>query len=294
MLGTRVLTAAIVLVVLVAAALLATPLIFDVVLLVIVGLACYEWGRLLGLGGAASAGLTGAFVLTGAFALSGTAPAALLAQGQGVPFLPIYLIASFCWVIAIPLSLQSFETLGGKRWTGKLLAFVLLFAAWGALLQADGLGKGFLLSVLLIVWVADTAAYFAGRAFGKRKLAPRISPGKTWEGVAGALIANLLLAVILVAFEDVVSKSLGLTLFSLLNAELGFVSMLLLTLGLTLISVAGDLYESLLKRLAGVKDSGRLLPGHGGVLDRIDALIAVMPVAMAVVSMIQSGIFTGL
>jgi phosphatidate cytidylyltransferase len=118
----------------------------------------------------------------------------------------------------------------------------------------------YLLSVLAIVWIADIGAYFAGKAFGKRKLAPSISPGKSWEGAIGGWIAVLLL-----------------TALSLLSPSLS--DTLVLTL-LAVASVVGDLFESQLKRRAGMKDSSALLPGHGGVLDRIDALIPVLPLAV--------------
>jgi len=124
----------------------------------------------------------------------------------------------------------------------------------------------------LNVWIADTAAYFSGRAFGRRKLAPQVSPGKTWEGVYGGLAAVGLYALALVplaaegGFKGVV-------------APLSVIVWIALALALAALSVVGDLCESLLKRQAGVKDSGRLLPGHGGVLDRIDALLAAMPAA---------------
>jgi phosphatidate cytidylyltransferase len=141
--------------------------------------------------------------------------------------------------------------------------------------------------------VADTAAYFAGRAFGRHKLAPAISPGKTREGVVGAVLANLVLAAGLAQAGLVSSANPAGTLFSMLQINLGWPLMLLITVLLTLVSVAGDLYESLLKRACGVKDSGRLLPGHGGVLDRVDAALAVFPVTMCIVSLIQTGLLKG-
>jgi len=130
-----------------------------------------------------------------------------------------------------------------------------------------------LLSVLFIVWLADTAAYFAGRAFGKRKLAPHISPGKTWAGVAGAVVA--VIGVALIAYQ--VAPGAGL-LSSRLLSTLGFVGAVLLG-AIVLLSIVGDLFESLLKRQAGVKDSSHLLPGHGGFYDRVDALLPALPLA---------------
>jgi phosphatidate cytidylyltransferase len=122
------------------------------------------------------------------------------------------------------------------------------------------------------VWVADIAAYFAGRAFGRRKLAPAISPGKTWEGVYGALAAVVLYALALVPL----ARAAG---YPREPTALAIAAWIVLALALTALAVGGDLFESLLKRLAGVKDSGTLLPGHGGILDRIDALLAALPLA---------------
>ena len=127
-------------------------------------------------------------------------------------------------------------------------------------------------AAMATVWIADTAAYFAGRRFGRRKLAPSISPGKTWEGVYGALAAVALYALALVPL----ARTAGFAGDPGVPATLAFVAFTML---LAAVSVVGDLYESMLKRQAGAKDSGTLLPGHGGVLDRIDALIAAMPFA---------------
>ena len=133
----------------------------------------------------------------------------------------------------------------------------------------------FLLSVLVIVWLADTGAYFAGRAFGRRKLAPSISPGKSWEGAIGGWLLVLLVAAGVLAS--------GLQAPTLVSHFAGTHGLALGALALTVLvafSVVGDLFESQLKRQAGVKDSSALLPGHGGVLDRIDALLPVLPLAL--------------
>ena len=122
------------------------------------------------------------------------------------------------------------------------------------------------------VWIADTAAYFAGRAFGRRKLAPAISPGKTWEGVYGALAA---VAAYALALWPAARRAGGFD-DSGIAPLAGWIAAALV---LAALSVVGDLFESLLKRQAGVKDSGSILPGHGGILDRIDALLAAMPAA---------------
>ena len=125
---------------------------------------------------------------------------------------------------------------------------------------------------MAIVWIADSAAYFTGRAFGRHKLAPRVSPGKTWEGVYGALVAVAIYALALVPLAEAAGRSGGLNSWAI-------VVWVVCALALVALSIEGDLFESLLKRNADVKDSGHLLPGHGGVLDRIDALLAAMPAA---------------
>ncbi|MEM7565178.1 MAG: phosphatidate cytidylyltransferase [Pseudomonadota bacterium] len=135
-------------------------------------------------------------------------------------------------------------------------------------------GAEMLLFLFTLVWIADIGAYFSGRRFGKHKLAPLISPGKTWEGVAGGVLLNLIWIMLIFQVFD----GWGIPLIA-------FVSIAVAT---SAISVVGDLFESILKREAGVKDSGRLLPGHGGVLDRIDGVIAATPVFVAGVMMVNA------
>jgi phosphatidate cytidylyltransferase len=125
-------------------------------------------------------------------------------------------------------------------------------------------GAVWLLFVLLLVWTADIGAYFAGRRWGKRKLAPRVSPGKSWEGVYGGLAATTLLAMLFALWQPL--------------GPMGGVALVVITAVVTLTSVLGDLFESMLKRYRNIKDSSQLLPGHGGVLDRIDSLTAAIPI----------------
>ena len=162
-----------------------------------------------------------------------------------------------------------------------ILGLILLPAAWFALMYLHHTGITMLFSALAIVWVADVAAYFAGRRFGKRKLAPRISPGKTWAGVGGAMLGVLALSsVIHVAWPRGPLFSNSLFDHSVMLAVV-VLAVLVAT------SILGDLFESLLKRQAGRKDSSQLLPGHGGVLDRIDALLPVLPAAVLIQRWIQ-------
>jgi phosphatidate cytidylyltransferase len=161
-----------------------------------------------------------------------------------------------------------------------VLGWWLLWAAWLALAQARVVGINFLLSVLCLVWMADIAAYFGGRAFGRRKLAPSISPGKSWEGVWSGMAGVLLLAAFWIWLVDAAGGVDGPSLFTRLCCA-GLALLLRGAAGCWRLSVVGDLVESLVKRAAGAKDSSRLLPGHGGVLDRVDALLPVLPAALA-------------
>ncbi len=289
MLGTRVLTAAVALIILIGAAFVAPPFAFDVLLLAIVSAACFEWLKLLDLSSQKSGLIAAALFGLSVSAFYSVPAIAQLSIGLGSAMVWLYAVAAMFWVVGVPFALSTRRALGGKRLAGQVLAIFLCLVTGFALLHADGLGKGFLLSVLLLVWVADTAAYFSGRALGKRKLAPQISPGKTWEGVVGALLANTAMAIVLASMNWVSQANPAGTVFSWMASSLGYPLMIAFTILLTLVSVAGDLYESLLKRIAGVKDSGNLLPGHGGVFDRIDALLAVFPVTMFLVALMQSG-----
>jgi phosphatidate cytidylyltransferase len=179
----------------------------------------------------------------------------------------------------------------GLRLLGGLMA---LWLAWLAVSQARVIGIDFLLSVLVLVWAADIFAYIAGRTFGgkftKRKLALSISPGKSWEGVWGAIAGVVLLTILWVALEKINAASGHLSissgsLYARLWTQHGALLMLMSVVFLVAMSVSGDLVESLVKRGAGVKDSSGLLPGHGGVLDRVDALLPTLPLAMMFISL---------
>lgn len=178
----------------------------------------------------------------------------------------ILLVAGLWWAsVVILLALYDTNWLQ-SRWLQLVLkfsGFIVLVPAWLALTSLHSLDPRMLMYLLTLIWVADIAAYFVGKRFGKNKLAPNLSPGKSREGLWGALVASMTLSII------------GVYLFELdKKVWIYFGCLCLLT---ALISVVGDLYESLLKRKAGVKDSGKILPGHGGVLDRIDSLTAAAP-----------------
>ncbi len=164
----------------------------------------------------------------------------------------------------------------GPRWLRGLVGCLVLIPAWAALVSLHGrttYGVYLVLTLFVLIWSADIAAFFAGRRWGRRRLASRVSPGQSWEGVMGALLA--VFAVALAAGIPLGYSRAGLGLF------------LLLCLGTALISVLGDLTESVFKRQAGVKDSGHLLPGHGGVLDRIDSLTAAAPLFAAGIAVLS-------
>ena len=162
-----------------------------------------------------------------------------------------------------------------------------LWAAWLAAVQARTWGINFLLSIFLLVWVADVFAYFSGRALGlkftRNKLAPSISPGKSWEGVWGGMLGVILLAVAWVLADASFEASVA-SFYSRL-AAVGWWFLFLGAIAMAAMSVVGDLVESLVKRSAGAKDSSNLLPGHGGVLDRVDALLPTLPIAMMLASL---------
>lgn len=274
MLKQRIITALVLLVLLLPA--LLWPLLwpFALLMLVMIGAAGWEWGRLNGL-------TEGPALLLGL----AIAAAGLLAYASGwalqVPPL-LWWFATALWVLGGTWVLAR----GVARWPRLpmalrlLLGAVLLGLVWLALTQAKARGVNFLLSVFVLVWAADIAAYFGGRAFGRRKLAPAISPGKSWEGVWSGMLGVLLLAAAWIAFDRGTGQAVP-SLFSELQGRLGLVAGVLALLFLTALSVVGDLFESLVKRSAGAKDSSSLLPGHGGVFDRIDALLPVFPLALA-------------
>ncbi len=193
----------------------------------------------------------------------------------------LYGLSALFWVMMVPFWLL-------KRWhvtsvSGlALVGWIVVVPTIFALMTLKSTSPWVLLLFMAVLWVSDTAAYFAGRAFGKRKLAPAISPGKTWEGVAGALGGVLVYAVavgIWAAMTPGQSASMAVR-----TIGIAWIPLILL---LAVLGILGDLFESWIKRCAGVKDSGRLLPGHGGILDRIDALTATLP--LAALLMLENG-----
>lgn len=188
------------------------------------------------------------------------------------------LIAGCIWWTIALLLVQGYPSsalLWGHKILRLLMGLLVLIPTWVALVyvRQQEAGAWLVLLLMLIVAMADSGGYFAGKRFGKHKLASAVSPGKTWEGFAGGLIANCVLALIL-----------SLTL------ELSLLLMLVLVVPTSLVSVLGDLLESMLKRQAGIKDSGTILPGHGGILDRVDGVTAAAPVFA--LALLASGAFS--
>ncbi len=269
MLKTRVLTAAVLLAVLLSALFLLPRNGWIAFCALLLGIAAWEWGALAGLA-AAGRSIYTAFVI-GLFVLPEVLEVSR-ADGLYVPIW-IYCAAALFWIILVPLWMWRRPQMDGRALllTAGAIALVPAFAA---AVDLRSVRPSLLVAVLATVWISDSAAYFIGRRFGKRKLAPAISPGKTWEGVAGALAAVALYALAWASLSGPAGLSLGPG-----RAQLGPAWILPVLLGLAVAGMIGDLLESLIKRQAGVKDSGALLPGHGGVLDRIDAPLAMLPLA---------------
>jgi phosphatidate cytidylyltransferase len=198
-----------------------------------------------------------------------------LGRAGALALVPIYGVALAFWLGGAPLWLRRRP---GAPASGLVLAvgWVVLIPTFLALVHLRNIHPATLLAFMLLVWIADIAAYFAGRRFGRRKLAPNVSPGKTWEGLYGALAATAAFGLAWIVFAP---RHVPALVRDLPWSPLWMVG---LAVALAALSVVGDLLESAMKRQAGLKDSGRILPGHGGVLDRIDALTPVLPAAALV------------
>ena len=278
MLRQRVITALVLVSIMLAALSAGSAWPFAALTLVMIAAAGWEWGRLNQSGGPLALAMGVMLAFAGALALA----AGWTAQAPAA----IWWSTLALWVASGWLALRAGPTAWPQlprmaRWS---LGLVALWAAWLSVAQARSVGINFLLSVLCLVWMADVAAYFGGRAFGRRKLAPSISPGKSWEGVWSGMLGVLALAAFWI-WLDTQGGFDGPSVYTRLWQSLGGLGMLVALLGLCALSVVGDLVESLVKRAAGAKDSSRLLPGHGGVLDRVDALLPVVPAALALMTL---------
>jgi phosphatidate cytidylyltransferase len=238
------------------------PIAWTLFIIVVIAVAAWEWA------GFAKLGAPGRLAyLAAVVALT----IAVLAWAGGLDDAPIrerfsaaFWVASLFWIVAVPYWIVRMP-MQAPGWLILAFGLIVLLSTALAIIDLRILGVGILLAVMAIVWVSDVAAYFVGRAIGTHKLAPRVSPGKTIEGAAGGLLA-------------VAAYALGATfVFGLVPAS--WSAILIVAIGLACFGILGDLFESALKRQAGIKDSGNILPGHGGILDRIDALLPVLPMA---------------
>ena len=278
----RVITALVLLALLLPALFAVNPWPFMALTLVLITAGAWEWGRLNGVGPVQA--WRGALACLAACALT-------IVSGwlQSTPP-QLWLIAGAMWVLLGAWMIQRGVS-GWALWPRLVrwwAGLFLLALAWLALAQAHQRGVNFLLSVLVLVWAADVFAYFFGRALGGRfvsfKLAPAISPGKSWEGVFGGMLGVFLVSWLWMAFDQG-QNPITPSFYTLLwdrGAGLAVPALLFMSV----MSVVGDLVESLVKRSAGMKDSSGLLPGHGGVLDRVDALLPTLPLAMMLVAWI--------
>ena len=238
---------------------------FRLTLAVFFAAACWESFRLLKIRWAIPLGVLGGMVLL------------LMLFSSQRDWTSLALLCVLIWALRFAPALR-FGLPDAEGVRGLLFATVFFIALFGCFISmAELLQRSpmLLVSAMAVVWVADIGAYFAGRAFGKRKLAPTISPGKSWEGVLGGWLAVLILGASS-SFSPLLESSFSVVL----QQRVGWALWVVLMSVLVAASVIGDLFESLMKRRAGVKDSSQLLPGHGGVLDRIDALVPVMPLAL--------------
>ncbi|MBC7456596.1 MAG: phosphatidate cytidylyltransferase [Massilia sp.] len=269
MLKTRIITALVLLAVLLPVLYSANPIAFALVLTLFFGAAIWEAFRLFN--PHSSRALLISVCWTAAFGY------AFFFAPQTRPLF-WFAIGVLIWLLRLVPSLKlGLPPLASSGNTMLSLTYaVAIVACFAAMVTLFRHSPAYLLSVMVLVWIADIGAYCAGKAFGKRKLAPSISPGKSWEGAIGGAIAVLLIATASILFGGPLLYD---TFAVQLQARFGWAALVAMLVVLAAASVIGDLFESQLKRRAGVKDSSRLLPGHGGVLDRIDALIPVLPLA---------------
>lgn len=275
MLKTRIITATVLLAVLLPILFLLPAFYLGVFFLIALTAAAWEWSRMIAPQAKWAAVLYALFCLVVILFLLGMQAVAWQFSLLMIAVLFWFFIAPFILAKGMDLPFQRFKAFY------SIVGLIILPATWFALIFLRELGLIFLLTSIALVWVADIGAYFVGKAFGKHKLAIHISPGKSVEGAVGGLLLCYLYA-----FLCVVYLPLGDSLFGAWAIRFGWVPMFLMVTVLAAFSIFGDLFESQLKRLAGVKDSSFLLPGHGGVLDRIDALLPTMPIAALLAGLI--------
>ncbi|PRC92151.1 phosphatidate cytidylyltransferase [Solimicrobium silvestre] len=273
MLKTRILTAAVLLAVLLPVLFFGAPLAINILCALFFCAACWESLRLFG----HRLLIPATIVWTGIFIW-------LAFMGNTAQFFPVWALGIAAWIAKFIPSLKFGlpPQASASNRIFSTLYLISILACFLAILIFQRHSTSYLLSVLVIVWVADIGAYFSGKAFGKRKLAPTISPGKSWEGAIGGWVCVVALGAISTQIPFF-SDSFSVTL----QHHWGWLGLCLVLSLLTALSVVGDLVESQLKRRAQIKDSSNLLPGHGGVLDRIDALISVLPMAILIEILVE-------
>jgi len=305
MLKQRVITALLLVAVLLPALLVSASWPFAALSLLFIAAAAWEWSRLNGWSGAPAIAFGAVVALVAVAAAQALGldpwratpppgPSGEHVHVMGQALAGFLVPARWWWLGLVVWVLGGWWVLrhGVKRWSAlplslrAVLGAFLLVLTWLGLLEAKGQGLNLLLSMFCLVWAADIGAYFGGRAFGRRKLAVSISPGKSWEGVWSGMVAVLLLALLWITVDRHVAVDSP-SLYGFLFNGLGPVGLVVALIFLTGMSVVGDLFESLVKRQAGVKDSSQLLPGHGGVLDRVDALLPMSPLSLALLSLCQ-------
>ncbi len=262
MLKQRVLTALVMSLILVLAVLKLPTLYFAMFMTVVIALGAWEWAKLSGYKNPATRIVYAALIACLCGFLYRYADVALKQQ--------IVLLSVVCWLFGFACIIayqKGFSSLPRQPFIRAFMGVLVMIPAWLSVIMLHSLqGKGLrlILFLFVLIWVADSAAYFAGRRWGKNRLANRVSPGKSWEGAIAAIVASLLVG-------------FGYAIWQEMDAY-RILSFSVLSIIIVICSIMGDLFESLVKRTANIKDSGTLLPGHGGIMDRIDSLTAASPI----------------
>ena len=280
MLKTRVITALALLAFFIPLFIYSTPNFLSLVLAILITLGAWEWGRFLW-------GVDSKKPLFYAISLLALTLLLLIISNtenlNGVYtklMLIVLSISVFFWVFIAPIILnKKLEySINQNRLFLGIFGFIIFLSSWYALLVLRNKGLLLLITVLMIVWAADIGAYFFGKTFGRRKLAPQISPGKSIEGACGGILTVFLISICFYIYNQSAND-----FFSMIADKYSVIGLILISLFLAIMSIFGDLFESQLKRLSGMKDSSNLLPGHGGILDRLDALLPVLPISAMIV-----------
>lgn len=274
MLRTRIITAVVLALIFLTALFFLPEALWRVFSFIIAMVALWEWARIAQLKGKAAQFFLGLSLVLGLLLLYSFNQSLQHPIGKLTPQIISLGLAAAClfWILAVPLWLK-FAWRPQRPCLLGMTGWLIVFPTWFALIAHRNNSPWVLLGLMALVWVADIAAYFTGRAFGKHPLAPNVSPGKTWEGVLGAMLGVLLYAALCVWLAERFGS--GEVRAWLSNGLIVVIAFPLLVA----LSVLGDLFESWMKRGAGLKDSSNLLPGHGGVLDRVDALTSTLPLA---------------